>query len=162
MMRTVFNTIISLVLLLLCCSCSMFNSGSKIVLTEKDSGKIIDAEVGDTITLRLKANPSTGYLWNRKMPDMGVLREKENRYETLDKKQGTVGTNVFKIYSFDVVGPGEAGIKMEYRRPWEHNTAPQASFDIMIRATGSASLIERLDRTETPRVGSKGQIEPRR
>ncbi len=161
MMRAVVQIVVSLALLALCSSCSLFNSGSRLVLTEKDSGRTIDVEVGDTVTLRLPANPTTGYLWSSKLPDMGILREVENRYETPEKSRGLAGAPIVKVYSFAVVGPGETGIKMEYRRPWEHSLAPEATFDILIRATGSASLMERMDRTETPRVGSKGQIETR-
>lgn len=162
MMRAAVQTVVALAVAVCCASCAQFSSGSRLVLTEKDSGRTLDVEVGDTITLRLPANPSTGYLWSSKLPDMGILREVENRYETPEKSRGVAGAPVIKVYSFAVVGPGETGIKMEYRRPWEVGSAPEATFDVLIRAAGTSSLLERLDRTETPRVGSKGQIEPRR
>ncbi len=162
MIRGAVQSLFLVAVLLLGTSCALFESGNRILLTEKDSGRTLEAEVGDTITLRLPANPSTGYLWIGSVPDMGVLREVENRYETPEEMRGKTGVPVVKIYSFAVVGPGEAGIKMEYRRPWEQERAPKATFDVLIRASGTESLMERMDRTETPRVGSKGQIEPLR
>ena len=94
---------------------------------------------------------------------MGVLRMTGERYENLpDTPPDFTGAPAVKIYTFAVAGPGEAGIKLEYRRPWERGAAPAKTFDILVRATGTATLVDRLDPSgETPRVGSRGQIEPR-
>ena len=146
MIRKTAQLAVLLLTVLFCVSCGIFRGSGKIVLTEKDSGRILETEVGDTLELRLSANPSTG-----------------ERYENLpDTPPDFTGAPVIKIYTFAVSGPGEAGIKLEYRRPWERGTAPAKTFDILVRATGTSTLVDRLDPSgETPRVGSKGQIEPR-
>ena len=97
MMRAAVQTVVALAVAVCCASCAQFSSGSRLVLTEKDSGRTLDVEVGDTITLRLPANPSTGYLWSSKLPDMGILREVENRYETPEKSRGVAGAQVVKV-----------------------------------------------------------------
>ena len=157
MIRKTAQLAVLLLTVLFCVSCGIFRGSGKIVLTEKDSGRILETEVGDTLELRLSANPSTGYSWSC------VLRITGERYENLpDTPPDFTGAPVIKIYTFAVSGPGEAGIKLEYRRPWERGTAPAKTFDILVRATGTSTLVDRLDPSgETPRVGSKGQIEPR-
>ena len=60
-MRKIFFLLsIALFLLSWCCSCTLFSSRD-LVLTEKDSGKTLYLQAGDTVTLHLEANPSTGY-----------------------------------------------------------------------------------------------------
>ena len=162
MIRNLIRGVLFAAVLMMASSCALFRLGDRIRLTEKDSGRTLETEVGDVIEIRLPANPSTGYLWSVKAPEMGVFREVESRYETPEESRGKVGAPVWKIFSFAVVGPGEAGIKMEYRRPWELGEPPKATFDILVRATGTEGLMDRMDRTETPRVGSRGQIEPLR
>lgn len=163
MIRKTAQFAVLLLTVLFSVSCGIFRGSGKIVLTEKDSGRILETEVGDTLELRLSANPSTGYSWSCALPDMGVLRMTGERYENLpDTPPDFTGAPAVKIYTFAVAGPGEAGIKLEYRRPWERGAAPAKTFDILVRATGTATLVDRLDPSgETPRVGSRGQIEPR-
>ena len=141
MIRKTAQLAVLLLTVLFCVSCGIFRGSGKIVLTEKDSGRILETEVGDTLELRLSANPSTGYSWSCALPDMGVLRITGERYENLpDTPPDFTGAPVIKIYTFAV----------------------SKTFDILVRATGTSTLVDRLDPSgETPRVGSKGQIEPR-
>ncbi len=148
--------------LLLCAACRMFSS-EPLVLTEKDSGSVIDVKTGDTIAIRLEANPTTGYLWMRSVPNDMVVREVDNKYVPLkaDAAKPVAGAPAMKVFTYVVTGPGEAGIKMEYRRPWESGKAPLKTFDIMLRASGESMFEQDNGRDGTKRVGSKGQVEYR-
>ena len=55
-------------LLLLVASC---RSPRQLELTEKDSGGTFELRVGDTVTVGLKSNPTTGYGW---YPRHGLMR----------------------------------------------------------------------------------------
>lgn len=148
--------------LLLGASCAMFSS-DPILLTEKDSGSVIHVKTGDTIAIRLEANPTTGYLWMRSVPNDMVIREVDNQYVPLKDRTAkpVAGAPAAKLFTYVITGPGEAGIKMEYRRPWESGKAPLKTFDIMIRASGESMFEQENGRDGTRRVGSKGQVEYR-
>ncbi len=131
----------------------------EISLTKEDSGKIIHGEVGDRIVLKLPANPTTGYLWKMSViPDSNVVRETETAFET-PKDKNICGAPGTKVYIFTIVGPGETGLRMEYKRPWEQGVPPAEIVELMIRAAGKSPFI--LDEPDRPerRVGSKGQVE---
>lgn len=159
-MSKIIRSFFAVPVLLLCASCGMFSSG-QVVLTEKDSGSVINVKTGDTIVIRLEANPTTGYLWTTSVPDDMVVREIDSRYVPFkDQPQGLAGAPSTKVFTYVVTGPGEAGIKMEYKRPWESGKAPEKTFDVMLRATGESTIRNDTDGHDgTRRVGSRGQVE---
>ena len=161
-MRTFLTAFPAVLLLLACTSCAMFSS-EPLVLTEKDSGSVIDVKTGDTIAIRLEANPTTGYLWMRSVPNDMVVREVDNRYVPLKNAEESpvACAPAAKVFTYVITGPGEAGIKMEYRRPWESGKAPLKTFDVMLRAAGDSMFEQESRRSGTRRVGSKGQVEYR-
>ena len=67
--------------------------------------------VGQTLTVRLASNPSTGYSW--------VLAE--NAGDALDRVVGAGGVDVWQ---FEAVNAGQHTLRLEYRRPWEKDVAP--------------------------------------
>lgn len=162
-MRIFAVNFLVLPLLFFCASCSMF-SPETLVLTERDSGSVIDVKTGDRIAIRLEANPTTGYLWMTSVPNDRVVREVDNRYVPLKESETepfVSGAPAAKLFTYVVTGPGEAGIKMEYRRPWEGDRAPRKTFGVLLRATGESMFEEEGGRDGTRRVGSKGQVEYR-
>jgi len=149
-------------LLLLTVSCSMFSSRT-IVLTEKDSGRTISVRTGDYIEVRLNANPATGYLWSSNTPNDYVLRLLLDQYERKNQKLNPAGAPSVKIFTYGVVGPGETGIRLEYRRPWEKDKPPERTFDVLVRASGESSFRDPDEKKDGPvrRVGSRGNVEYR-
>lgn len=126
----------------------------------KDSGTIAELKVDDVFRITLDGNPTTGYLWVFAAPyNEEVVILCGDKYEKPDEK--LVGAPVKRTLTFKVVGPGKTGIKLEYRRPWEKKQKPEGTFELMVSATGEARenpFVKKKD--ETPRVGSKGQVEP--
>ena len=63
--------------------------------------------------------------------------------------------------TFEIVGPGKSGIRLEYKRPWERNAQPAKVFQLLVFGTGKAAApVSAEEEVVTPRVGSKGQIVP--
>ena len=81
--------------------------------------------------------------------------------ESLEEQTMNMAKSAAKLFTYVITGPGEAGIKLEYRRPWESGKAPLKTFDIMIRASGESMFEQENGRDGTRRVGSKGQVEYR-
>lgn len=144
------------------CACS---SPSHKNFTEADSGMTLRNNVGDTFTIVLPENPTTGYSWTFSpplfSPDMLLITEDEfRRPETSGKMVGVPGERVF---SFKSIGPGTTGIKLEYRRPWEQNAAAEKSFHLLVIVSGEPEAGENIfkqDEEEAPRINSKGENVP--
>ena len=129
-------------------------------LSETDSGATLRPEPGDTIRIVLKSNPTTGYLWKEDgVPDSDVLRKVSDEIRSENKT--LVGAPGVQTMVYKVVGSGETGIRLSYRRPWE-KSVPQDTFQVRIIVDAPVGFIELLDNSKIPtrRVGSKGQVEP--
>ena len=57
MIRKTAQLAVLLLTVLFCVSCGIFRGSGKIVLTEKDSGRILETEVGDTHEPEILSNP---------------------------------------------------------------------------------------------------------
>ncbi len=74
--------------------------------------------VGDTLTLSLCANPSTGFSWEEaKVGGAGVLAQAERRYQ--EPAVGAVGAAGREILTFMARKQGSANVSLDYSRPWQ-------------------------------------------
>jgi inhibitor of cysteine peptidase len=99
-------------------------------LTNVDNGKQINVKAGDTITLILESNPTTGYSWQVMAMDGNVLTELgESEYKSDGQNvPGTGGTETFR---FKVVESGKTTLELGYMRPWE-SVQPLETFAIQV------------------------------
>ena len=151
-------------LLLVVASC---RSPRQLELTKKDSGGTFELRVGDTVTVGLKSNPTTGYGWYPRhgAGNVRILAEKGDLYQADSNASGVAlaGQGGTHYFAYRVIGPGICGIALEYKRSWE-NAAPARTFEIMIKATGSpeeaASDPRELppDEAPVPMTDSKGNV----
>lgn len=161
MLKKITSAVFMMIFLVMASSCSMF-SAQTVVLTEKDSGKTIKLRTGDYLEIHLEANPSTGYLWSSSTPHDRIMRLLLDEYSGKKQNRAIVGAPVRKIFRYGAVGPGETGIRLEYRRPWEKNQPPAKTFDILVRVSGESSFSEPEENDGPVRmVGSKGNVEYR-
>lgn len=101
--------------------------------TVVDSQNMINASVGESFTLTLRGNPTTGYSWDAaEVPAQVTLTEKHYEQDKTDPMMvGVGGTFHFR---FKAVKKGEAAIRFEYRRPWEKLPAIEVrSYRVRIR-----------------------------
>lgn len=93
--------------------------------------KIIRVKPNTTFTVLLPANPSTGYSWGldptQSRSDTQLLGHK---YEPSGNRIGSGGE---ERWSFRASGTTESRLHFSYRRPWEKNTAPAKSLEIVIQ-----------------------------
>ena len=100
------------------------------VVTE--SGPITLA-VGETATIRLEANPTTGYQWEPAgAPDEAVIRVVSDRYEA--EATEVVGSGGTQEIVIEGTGAGTTTFELRYVRPWEEGGTPAetATFDITV------------------------------
>lgn len=100
----------------------------------------ISARTGDSITITLVSNPTTGYQWKlREPPDSSIIALTGSAY--LPDATGLVGSGGREVYSFRAAGEGTARLTFVYLRPWEglEKAAREAHFIIAIQEAAGAA-----------------------
>lgn len=99
------------------------------VFTELD--RSIAVAKTESFTLRLASNPSTGYRWTWAKPlDNTILELGNESYVAGDPNMpGAAG---FQEWRFRAVDGGSALVSLKYVRPWEKDTAPIRTHDVIV------------------------------
>jgi inhibitor of cysteine peptidase len=110
-----------------------------VTTTTAAEGTVIDSPgpvqlgVGETATLVLEANPTTGYQWEpAAAPDSAVVTIVSDTYVAPDSTaMGAAGSQRIVIKG---VAAGTTTLELRYVRPWETDVAPAetASYDITV------------------------------
>ena len=82
----------------------------------------IEVPAGDTLTLTLGSNPTTGFEWDEaaQISDTGVLKQVNHEFIGPDSDPPPApGTPGQEVWTFNAVKEGAATVYMEYSRPWE-------------------------------------------
>jgi inhibitor of cysteine peptidase len=98
----------------------------------------IVTNVSDPFSIRLDANPTTGYQWELAAPfDENVLHHEGTDFEPSDQaRQGLVGAGGRSVWTFDALCVGWTVVHLRYRRPWEpadDATDRQAIYTVVVR-----------------------------
>lgn len=103
-----------------------------LTLTEPDNGGSFVVSVGDTITVTLAGNPTTGYQWTSALAaedTMLLTTPSEEPAYTADPVEGNmVGTGGKFTFTFTAAAAGEAEIRLNYWRPFEAQAEPEQTF----------------------------------
>ena len=148
-----------LIFLFLATGCS--SAGSRVLdLTEKDSGRTLELDPGDTVRVVLVSNPTTGFMWNQEgVPDSDVIRLYSSQFIRKEGTENMAGAPGTQEFLYKVVGAGETGVRLGYSRSWEKKK-PASTFQLRIVVKQDVSFLDRLDRSNVPtkRVDSKGRV----
>ena len=109
------------------------SASSVVTITDEDNGKDIDLPAGDTLVLRLKSNPSTGYSWAIKGDPLPLRLVKSSTKKNAQTGHA-VGAPVTQEFRLTAVSAGMASLTLEYGRPWEYNVAPAKTFKVKVNA----------------------------
>ena len=141
-------------------SCSLFTGPKHYDLTEKDSGRTLHLDRGDTFTIQLAGNPSTGYLWQLGTPpyDEQVMIMRGDQYIQPDEQLcGAAGK---RSLSFLAEGSGRTGLRLIYVRPWEKKRDPAKEFNLLVIVKDGTESGQ--DGKPRMRRNSKGELVPDR
>lgn len=111
------------------------NGGGKSTTIDRSySGKLIELAVGDTLTIELESNPTTGFSWALlESTGESVLQEAGHDFvldETVDPPMpGTGGT---EVWTFTAFAAGETTISLEYSQPWDGGIKAEKTFDVKV------------------------------
>ncbi|MFJ4348010.1 protease inhibitor I42 family protein [Pseudomonas sp. NPDC089401] len=90
-------------------------------------------QVGQTITLTLPSNPSTGYRWNVQDPAANVLHGLGPEVYSAPEDEGVVGSSGLSTWRYQATAAGEGHLVLVYQQPWAPQVAPVQTFDCAIR-----------------------------
>jgi inhibitor of cysteine peptidase len=81
----------------------------------------VSVAVGDTFTVTLCSNPSTGFQWEAaKISDPGVLEEVDHKFILPGSEPPPPpGTPGQEVWTFKALKAGESTVSIDYSRPWE-------------------------------------------
>jgi inhibitor of cysteine peptidase len=116
-----------------------------VLLDDSDNGSRLCANVGDTITVKLTSNPSTGYSWG-KPNDVSQLQLVSSTFE--GDPSSHPGSPGFQVFTWKATKAGMAAITLNYYRPFEKDTPPAKSYHLSI--TVEARQIARTEAAEKP------------
>lgn len=105
-------------------------------LTTVDATAPVQAQVGQVLSIRLTGNASTGYSWEwDEAAAAGVLvRERSAAKVDAAKPDAPplVGSPSTQTWLFRAAAPGNAELRLDYRRPWEQGVAPVQTVRLQI------------------------------
>lgn len=102
---------------------------------DADSGQTINLHVGDTLTVRLEANATTGYGWRTKerKGDSLATVGKQPEYVPDPVKPGVVGSGGHALFRFKATKPGTESLGFVYIRPIQPDkVAKQVKFQVVV------------------------------
>jgi len=97
----------------------------------------VGVAVGDSFTVTLCSNPTTGFLWSEsaQISDQSVLEQLGREFvppEYKGDKPPPPGTPGQEIWTFKALKAGESTISMEYSRPWEGGEKGEWTFALTV------------------------------
>ncbi len=103
------------------------------IFTEKNNGDNLNIKTGDTISIKLESNITTGFKWDLSQEtNLSVISLVSSEYSEKESKENLVGGGGFETFNFKALSPGSTIITLNYIRPWEKNVPPEKTFELNI------------------------------
>ena len=105
-----------------------------------DSADAVHVKVGETFTIKLASNPTTGFRWlldlTREAEDAAVVSKVSDDYVADAHAPGMVGVGGTERWTFRAEKPGSMVLPFVYRRAWEKGVAPAEQRMITVQVVG--------------------------
>jgi len=106
------------------------------VITDADKGGEVRIKFADQLELRLKSNPSTGYMWYVEKESTPLLKLHHQSQTEVpvppEEKPGLVGQPVFQVFTFEPKHAGVGALRLHYVRSWEKPSPDDEKFEIRV------------------------------
>ncbi|RCL23560.1 peptidase inhibitor I42 [Pseudomonas sp. AFG_SD02_1510_Pfu_092] len=89
-------------------------------------------QVGQTLTLTLPSNPSTGYRWRVENPAANVLQSLGPEVYSAPEEEDMVGSAGVSTWRYQASSSGAGQLVLVYQQPWAADVAPVQTFDCKI------------------------------
>ena len=125
--------------LLLPCSLALLAACStqpkpSVSVEEKQLGRCpMQLHTGQTLTVTLPSNPTTGFRWQLFDAAPSVLKALGPEVYRVPEEAGIVGSAGVSTWRFQAVQPGQGRLLLQYQRPWEQGVAPELIYDCAVQ-----------------------------
>jgi inhibitor of cysteine peptidase len=102
-----------------------------LTIGETDNGKSFQIRRGETVTLRLPGNPTTGYTWAVDEIDKKIMELVDSSYTRSSPER--IGSGGWRTLVFKAISAGTSPIKLKYWRVWEGDASVVKRFDITVQ-----------------------------
>ncbi|MPM58942.1 hypothetical protein SDC9_105777 [bioreactor metagenome] len=100
------------------------------VVTEADNGTSISLKNGESFTLQLRENPTTGYSWELNLSEgLSILSDNYTQDTVSENATGVPGTHSWII---ETIAPGSQQVNGIYKRSWENTTGTEENFTLAV------------------------------
>lgn len=103
-----------------------------IMLTQRDDGRHLRVQVGDTIEIHLSENATTGYRWEPDGLDSHLF---ELASATADYPSRALGSGGDAQFNIKVIAKGSATLRLKNWRRWEGEAGIIKRFEVKVDAT---------------------------
>jgi len=101
-----------------------------LALEAKDDRNQITLQKGQTLTVKLEGNPTTGHTWEMVEPEEAILRQVgEPEFNADSEPLGAPGTLTLR---FEALEAGQMDLRLVYHRPWETGVEPLETFTVQV------------------------------
>jgi len=102
-------------------------------MQQKHISKEVSAAVGDSFTVTLCSNATTGFKWSEsaQISDQTVLQQTGHEFVSPDAK-GVVGAPGKEVWTFKALKKGTSTASLEYSRPWEGGEKGEWTFNLTV------------------------------
>ena len=103
-----------------------------IYIDESFLNQTVYLQIGQSIELRLKENPTTGFRWSFAAQGKPFCSVVADGFEQLQGQPGAGGEHAWQI---NAVRPGTCELQLFYQRPFGPLVAPAQSFTLRVQVT---------------------------
>lgn len=104
---------------------------ANVEFTDTNSGQTVYLKTGETLTVKLPANPTTGYTWGIAALDEAVVENTGSTYNS-ECAEGVLGCGGSEKWEFLAVAEGETYLEMVYYRIWQGEDSAIKEFSLNI------------------------------
>jgi inhibitor of cysteine peptidase len=101
-----------------------------LLLTDRDAGRTVDVHIGETITVSLPENATTGYRWAIEDLDPALVEAREGKPTYTSQ---AVGSGGMAAWMFTARAPGTTQVVLKLWRPWEGDKSIAQRFSFHMR-----------------------------
>ncbi len=104
---------------------------SEITLSNADNGKTITLKPGQTLTLQLTENPTTGYRWSIVPFNDQLLKLTDDRFDL--PNSSAMGSGGQRILTFKATRAGQVNLTLNQKREWEDSALDTFNVTLEVR-----------------------------
>jgi inhibitor of cysteine peptidase len=105
-----------------------------------DGPGTLEVQVGDTFSLTLDSNPTTGFQWQlAEALDESVLKVMSQEYTP--SGTGLAGAGGKENWTFYAAGQGTTDISLKYVQPWDEESPPAVTKQFTVIVSGGSTIV---------------------